>query len=158
MTKVTARATKTKAATYAASPSDLPNKKAPEAINEIAETGVAHAKDTYEKATVAAEQTTDALKNIFTTVAKGAADYNLKVVEIARANTSTAFDYAHELLWVKSLPQFVELSTAHARKWFAAMTSQTEELTELAVTLTTEIAEPFKTGAAMAVNTQVARS
>lgn len=158
MTEVTAGATKAKTAKYATSPSGLPNREAPEAIRESAGKGVADAKDTYEKATVSAEQATDLLKNTFTTVAKGAANYNLKVLEIARTNTSTAFDDARELLGVKSLPEFVELSTAHARKRFEAMTSQAKELTELAVKLTPEIADPFKTGVTKAFDTRVARS
>ena len=38
----------------------------------------------------------------YTVAAKGATDYNLKVFEIARFNTNAAFDYARELLGVKS--------------------------------------------------------
>ena len=71
---------------------------------------------------------------------RGATDYNLKVIEIARTNTNAAFDYAYELLAVKSPSKFIELSTAHARKQFEAMTAQTKELTELAQKVTTEIA------------------
>ena len=67
MTKVTADATKAKTAKHAASPfglprheipkSDLLNMEMPEAFREIPEKGVAHAKDTYQKAKAAAEQT-----------------------------------------------------------------------------------------------------
>ncbi len=162
MTEATARATTAKTAKHAASPfglpkfeipkSDLPNMEMPEAFREIAEKGVAHAKDTYEKAKAAAEEATDLLKDTYTIAAKGATDYNLKVIEIARTNTNTAFDYAHELLAVKSLSEFVELSTAHARKQFEAMTAQTKELTELAHKVTTEIAAPLKTGVTKAFN------
>jgi phasin len=112
----------------------------PEAFREIAEKGVAQAKDNYEKIQAAAEEATDLLKGTYATAAKGATDYNLKVIEIARTNANAAFEYAHELLGVKSLSEFVELSTAHARKQFEAMTAQTKELTELAQKVTTEIA------------------
>ena len=111
-----------------------------EVLGKALEKSVAHAKDTYEKAKAAAEEATDLLKDTYTIAAKGATDYNLKVIEIARTNTNTAFDYAHELLGVKSLSEFVELSTAHARKQFEAMTAQTKELTEFAQKVTTEIA------------------
>jgi len=156
MTEVTAAATKAKTAKYPTPPSDLPNMEAPKAFHEIAEKGVAHAEDTYEKAKVAAEQATDLLKNAHTTAAKGATEYNLKVLEIARINTNTAFDYAQELLGVKSLPEFVELSTAHARKQSEAMTTQTKELAELAVKVATEIAAPLKTGVSKAFSTLAA--
>ncbi len=150
MTEATTAATKVKTAKYTASPFglpnyempkfDLPKMEVPEAFREIAEKGVAQAKDTYEKAKAVAEEATDLLKDTYTTAAKGVTDYNLKVIEIARTNINTAFDYAHELLGVKSPSEFVEMSTAHARKQFETMTAQTKELTELAQKVTTEIA------------------
>ena len=45
---------------------------------------------------------------------------------------------------VKSLSEAVELSTAHARKQFEAVTAQTKELTALAQKVATETAEPIK--------------
>ena len=91
---------------------DLPKMEVPPAFRELADKGVAQARDTYEKAKAATEKAADQLKDTYTTVVKGATDYNLKVIEIARANTNAAFDNACELLGVKSLPEFVELSTA----------------------------------------------
>ncbi len=86
-------------------------------------------------------------KAAYTTAAKGTADYNRKVIEIAGANAHAALDYAHELLGVKSPSEFIELSTAHARKQFEAMAAQTKELTELAQKVTTEIAaNEWRTG------------
>jgi phasin len=166
MTQVTAGANKAKTAKVAASPFgllgqeipkfDLPNMEMPEAFREMTEKGVAHAKDTYEKAKAAAEQATDLLKNTYTIAAKSSTDYNLKVLEIARTNTSSAFDYAQELLGVTSLAELVELSTAHARKQCEAMTAQTKELAALAQKATAEIAEPLKTGVTKAFNDKAA--
>jgi phasin len=166
MTQVAAGANKAKTEKVAASPfglpgqgipkSDLPNMEMPKAFREMSEKGVAHAKDTYEKAQAAAGQATDLLKSTYATAAKCATDYNLKVLEIARTNTSTAFDYAQKLLGVKSPAEFVELSTAHARKQCEAMTAQTKELAALAQKATTEIAEPLKTGVTKAFNDKTA--
>ncbi len=86
------------------------------------------------------------LEDTYTTAAKGAADYNLKVIEAARANTNAAFDYARELLDVKSFSEIIELSTAHARKQFDAVSEQTKELAALAQKVATETAEPLKSG------------
>ena len=112
----------------------------PAAFREIADKSVAQARDTYEEAKAAVEEATGRLKDTYTTTAKGATDYNLKVIEIARTNTNTAVDYAGELLGAKSLSEFVDLSTTQARKQFEAMTAQSKELTELAQKVTTEIA------------------
>jgi hypothetical protein len=58
---------------------------------------VAQVKINYDKAKAATEEAADLLKSGYATAAKGATDYNHKVIEIARANTNTAFDYAYQL-------------------------------------------------------------
>src|SRR5260370_6939095 len=126
---------------------DLPKLEVPAAFREIAEKSVAQAKDAYERVKAAAEEATDLLEDTYTTAAKGAADYNLKVIEAARANTNAAFDYARELLDVKSFSEIIELSTAHARKQFEAVSEQTKELAALAQKVATGTTEPPKTGA-----------
>ena len=54
----------------------------------------------------------------------GAADYNLKIIEIARTNTNAAFEYAENLMGAKSPAEFVVLFTTHARKQIDTMTAQ----------------------------------
>jgi phasin len=127
-----------------------------EAFRQTAEKGVAQAKDTYEKAKVATDQATDILKDTYATFAKGATDYNLKIIEIARTNTNTAFEHAQKLIGAKSPLEFVALSTTHARKQFDTMIAQTKELTELAQKVTTEVTQPIKAGVAMVFNNNVA--
>ena len=149
MTEITTATTQAKTAKNTGSPFglpnyeipkiDLPKMEVPPAFRELADKGVAQARNTYEKAKAVTEKATDQLKDAYTTAAKGATDYNLKVIEIARTNTDTAVDNAYELLGVKSLTEFVDLSTKHARKQFEVMTAQTKELTELAQKVATEI-------------------
>jgi phasin len=127
-----------------------------EAFRQTAEKGVAQAKDTYEKAKVATGQATDILKDTYATVAKGVTDYNLKIIEIARTNTNTAFEHAQKLIGAKSPLEFVALSTTHARKQFDTMIAQTKELTELAQKVTTEVTQPVKAGVAIVFNNNVA--
>jgi phasin len=125
---------------------DLPKLEVPAAFREIAEKGVAQAKDAYEKVKAATEEATDLIEDTYTTAVKGTVDYNLKVIEAARANANAAFDFASELIGVKSLSEVVELTTAHARKQFEAVTEQTKELTAAAQKLAAETAEPIKAG------------
>jgi phasin len=135
---------------------DLSKMKMPAAFREFADNGVAQARNTYENAKAATEEATDLLKDTYKTAAKGATDYNLKVIEIARTNTNRAFDYTYKLMGVKSPSELLELSTAHARKQFEAMTAQTKELTEFAQKVTTEIVEPIKAGVTKAFNNKIA--
>jgi hypothetical protein len=87
----------------------------------MTEKGVAHAKDTYAKVKMASE-------------------------EAARA----AFDYAHELIGVKSPMEFIELSTAQMRKQFDIASAQNKDLCALAQQVATETAEPITTGVSKA--------
>ena len=125
---------------------DLPKVEVPAAFREFAEKGVTQAKDNWEKMKAVTEEATDLLEDSYTSAAKGALDYNRKVVEIARSNANAAFDFATELLGVKSISEVVELTTAHARKQFDALSAQTKELTAVAQKVATEASEPLKSG------------
>src|ERR1700683_3018572 len=87
---------------------EIPKVEMPAAFREIAERGVAQAKDTYEKMKAAAEEATDVLETTYSTASKGTADYGLKVIEAARVNTNAAFDFAGELMAAKTLSEMLE--------------------------------------------------
>jgi hypothetical protein len=111
---------------------EIPNVEMPAAFREFAERGVAQAKDTYEKMKAAAEEATDVLETTYSTASKGA--------------SNSAFDFAGELLAAKTISEVVELTSAHARKQFEAMTAQSKELGTLAQKLAAETTEPLKSG------------
>jgi phasin len=144
-----------KGAKTAASPFEmpklnLPNIEMPEAFREIAEKSAAQTKDMYEKMKGAADEANDLLESTFKTAATGATAYNRKVIENARSNANAAFDHALALVGVKSLSEAIEVSTAHTRKHFEAVTGQIKELAALAQKVTTETAEPVTAGIAKA--------
>ena len=66
--------------------------------------------------------------------------------ESARSKKSAgaAFDFATQLMTVKSLSEMVELSTAHTRKQFEALATQSKELAAIAQKVATDSAEPVK--------------
>ena len=125
---------------------EIPKVEMPAAFREFAERGVAQCKDTYEKMKAAAEEATDVLETTYSTASKGASDYGLKVIETARVNTNSAFDFFGELLAAKTPSEVIELSSSHARKQFEALTEQSKELGALAQKVATETAEPIKSG------------
>jgi phasin len=140
-TETTASKSRSKAAPPAAfemPKSELPNFEIPKmeilaAFREMAEKSVSQAKEA-----------TDVLEDTYAAATKGASDYGLKVIEAARANTNAAFDFASQLMTVKSLSEMVELSTAHTRKQFEALTAQSKELAAIAQKVATDSAEPVK--------------
>jgi phasin len=125
---------------------DMPKVEMPAAFREFAERGVAQAKDTYEKMKAAAEEATDVLETTYSTATKGASNYGLRVIELARTNTNAAFDFAGEVMAAKTLSEVVELTSAHARKQFETLSEQSKELGTLAQKVATETAEPMKSG------------
>jgi phasin len=125
---------------------DMPSMEVPAAFREFAEKGIAQSKEAYEKMKASAEHATEMLETVYTTASKGSTDYGLKAIEIARTNTNAHFDYVSSLFGVKSVSELVELSTAHARTQFEALTAQTKELATLAQKVATDTSAPIKTG------------
>jgi phasin len=111
---------------------------------EFAEKSAERVKDTYGKVQAVAEETTKVVERTYSTASKGAADFNLHLLEMAQANMNGAFDVARQLTHVKSPSEFFELSAAHARKQFETFTEQTQRLTTLAQKVTTDAAQPLQ--------------
>jgi phasin len=123
---------------------EIPNMEVPAAFRELAERGIAQAKQNYEKVKSVAEQATDVLEDTYATASKGYADFGLKLIETARTNTNTTFDLYGELLTAKSFAEVVEKSTAYVRAQFDALTTQTKELTEHAQKVANESTAPIR--------------
>ena len=123
---------------------DMPKFEMPTAFREMAEKGIAMAKDNYDKMKSTAEEATDVLEETYSTASKGCSGYGLKVIEAGRANANATFDLMTELLTAKSYAEAVELSTAFTRKQFDTLTAQAKELVEEAQKVCTDTAEPIK--------------
>jgi phasin len=125
----------------------------PEQVRAFAEKGVSQAREGYQKLKEAAETNNGAMEAVYTSATKGAGDFTAKVIEIAKTNTESAFDFAQALLGVKSLPDAFELVNSHARKQFETLTAQSKDLAEITQKVATETVEPIKAGAAKAFKT-----
>jgi phasin len=112
---------------------------------EFAEKGGAQAKDVYRKTQAVAGETTKVMEQTYSATSKGAADFNLHLLDMTQTNINAAFDFARQLTRVTSLPEFFELSTAHVRKQVETLTRQTQDLTHLAQKVTTQAAQPLQT-------------
>ena len=123
---------------------DLPKVEIPAGFRDMAEKGVSQAKETYEKLKSVAEEATDVLEDSFATATKGASELGLKMIEAARQNSNSTFDFATQLLNAKSLSEAVELSTAQTRKQYEALTTQTKELAAIARKVAAESTEPVR--------------
>jgi phasin len=123
---------------------EIPNGEMPAAFRELAEKGVAQAKDNYEKIKSAAEHATGVMETTYNTASNGCSGYGVKLVETARTNSDAAFALFSDLLTAKSYSEVVEKTTAYMRTQFDTVTAQAKELTEHAQKVATETSEPIK--------------
>lgn len=123
----------------------LPNMEMPQAMREMADKGVEQTREAYAKAKVASEEAADMLEHSYEAATNRVTNYNLKLLEIVRSNTRSAFDYAYELLSAKSPSELIELSSAQMRKQFETLSTQSRDLCALAQEAATEVVEPIKT-------------
>jgi hypothetical protein len=64
-------------------------------------------------------------------------DLNVRLIDMARANTNAAFDFAREVAEAQAPSDLVQACTAHANKQFDVFTKQFEMLSKQASALTT---------------------
>jgi phasin len=123
---------------------EMPKIEVPAAFRELAERSVTQARDGYERMKAAAEDATDILEDTYANASKGTTDYALKAIDIARTNTNAAFDFAAQLLSVKSLSEAVELTSTHTRKQLDTFIEQGKELTAITQRVASETTAPLK--------------
>jgi phasin len=119
----------------------------PEQMRAFAEKGVSQARESYAKFKDAAESHNGAIEAVFTTASKGISEYNAKLMEFMKANTSASLDFAQELISLKSPSEALELWTGHTRKQLETIQAQAKELAELGQRAATETVEPIKASA-----------
>jgi phasin len=123
---------------------ELPKVEIPAGFRDTADKSVSQVKETYEKLKSAAGDATDVMEDTFSTAAKGASNLGLKMIEVARENSNSFFDFATSLLKAKSLSEAVELSSTQTRKQYEAVKTQTNELATMARKVATDTAEPVR--------------
>ena len=100
-------------------------------LGELSEQVVGRAQQSCEKAKAASEEMAVALRENYSSNARGATDYGLKVIEISNANTASAIDFFALLLGSKSVTDVFTLSAAQARKAFDTTSAQNKDLWSL---------------------------
>ncbi|MEH2536100.1 MULTISPECIES: phasin family protein [unclassified Bradyrhizobium] len=117
---------------------------APGVVSELTEQGFARAREGCEKIKAASEEMTEALRESYSSNARGATDYGLKLFEISNANAASTLEYLVRLFGSKSATDVLSVSAAQARKAFDTASDQNRELWVLAQKLATETGEPIR--------------
>jgi phasin len=126
---------------------DRPMAEGTELVGDFARQGAAYSKDVYERAKARFDETNKVIERSYSTATKAAADFNLQWIEMLHANTNAAFDFCRKLVGVKSPSEFLELSSAEARKQLETFTVQAKHLAALAQKATSDALQPLQAGA-----------
>ena len=98
---------------------------------------------TLAKGKAAAAQSAQAVEQGYSATVENMRDYNLKMIDMAWANTKGVFEFARQLATSKSPSEMVELWTSHARKQFEILNDSSVELTALGQKMASESADPI---------------
>jgi hypothetical protein len=110
---------------------------------KFADKSAAIANETLQKGKAAVYQSVQAFEQTYSAMIEQMRDYNLKMIDIAQANTAGVFEFARQLSTAKSSSDLFELWTAHTTKQIAVLNEQITELTALGQKMAGEGAEPI---------------
>jgi phasin len=108
---------------------------------KFADKSAAVANETLEKGKAAVEQSARAVEQSYSVTAENIPAFNVKMIDVTRANAEACFDFARQLAAAKTPADIMELWTTHARKQFEMLSDQTKELTALGQKMAGESAE-----------------
>src|SRR5207344_2055455 len=86
----------------------------------------------------------EAVERSYDAAGQAATALNRKIIDIAQRNVNSGFDLAKSLASAKNLAEVVELQGAYWRKQLDALMAQAEEVRELSVNASVDVAEPIK--------------
>jgi hypothetical protein len=116
------------------------------AARKHAQNTTAYVQETLEPARTTTEEGNKVLERTMATATESAIHFNLRMLEMVRDNTNSAFDFARRLIAVTSPSEFLELSVAQVRKQFESFTEQTQHLAALAQKVAAETVAPLQSG------------
>jgi hypothetical protein len=90
------------------------------------------ARDAIGRTTAASEQAAQGVQEGFTSAVENVRDLNVRLINMARANTEAGFDFAHEVATARAPSDLMQAWSTHIRKQFEMLTKQASELAVLA--------------------------
>jgi hypothetical protein len=89
------------------------------------------ARESMDNTMATGAETVRGVQEGFTSAVENVRDLNLRLIDMAQANTQAAFDFAREVAEAKGPSDCVQAWTTNATKQFDMLTKQASELTRL---------------------------
>jgi phasin len=109
--------------------------------------GAKAARENLRKGEAATQESLSQMQRGFSTSLEGVRDFNLKMIELMRANADASFDLAQNLVTAKSPTEVFETWRSFAEQQGQTLQKQSQELTALTQTVTQETMQPVKDAA-----------
>jgi hypothetical protein len=109
--------------------------------------GAGAARENLRKGEAAAKESLSQMERGISTSLEGVRDFNLKMIELMRANTDASFDLATSLITAKSPTDVFETWQSFAAQQSQTLQKQTQELTALTQTVAQETMQPVTNAA-----------
>ena len=100
------------------------------------------ARENFDKTLETGAETVRGIQEGVTSARENVRDLNVRLIDMAQANTDAAFDLAREVAEAKAPSDLVQAWTTHATKQFDMLTKQASELTTLSQRFANTSAEP----------------
>ena len=134
----------TQAATAAMGDLMKPFSEIQEKVRVGAEKGIEQLRTHYASLKGNAESATDKLEESVAAAHAGTKEFNMKVVDLFRAQTNAGFEHMQSLFSVKTVADAVKLQQDFAKAQVEALQAQSKELAEIAKKVATDVVEPVK--------------
>jgi phasin len=102
------------------------------------------ARESFDKTLETSAKTVQEVQEGCTLALENVRDLNVRLIDMARANTDAAFDFAREVAEANAPSDLVQAWTTHATKQFDMLTKQASELTTLGQQFASTSSEPIK--------------
>ena len=111
-------------------------------MSDTRTTRAAH--ESIDNSMAAGAETVRGVQEGFTSAVENVRDLNLRLIDMAQANTEAAFNFAREVAEANAPSDLVQAWTTHATKQFDMLTKQASELTTLGQQFASTSSEPIK--------------
>jgi phasin len=119
-------------------------KAAQERVRLAAEQSLEQTRAAYEKMKAAAEEATSSLETSYAAAARGWTEFHQKTLGAIKAHADAHFEHVKAMLAAKTMPEVIDLQTAHVKARIEAANEQIKELASVAQKVATEAGEPIK--------------
>jgi hypothetical protein len=99
-------------------------------------------RESFDQTLETGAQTARGVQEGITSALENVRNLNVRLIEMARANTHAAFDFAREVAETKAPSDLVQAWTTHASKQFDMLTKQASDLTTLGQQFASTSSEP----------------